>query len=256
MKLAVLNSNGIQTDLQGKKRYYYIVSDDYDFGGNSATDVTDIELMEYFFKLNRFDKIQDFIDTLKNYCDANGFGSLNSKEKEIMSRYFVATKSERDTIKTPAEQEEDAEEFSNYLSRYNNKNYHKVDKLINSDGVSTDLGIVNPTSLIIGGTLEIDSIIEATLTGDVDDWAPTDIGKSSVIKVNSTKKNAAISGITTGDAGRIIIIINYGSKPIKLLENSAFSKSKNRIRYNGTKVINKNSSVTLLHDGSMWQVIN
>lgn len=257
MKLAVLNSNGIQTDLQGKKRYYYIVSDDYDFGGNSATDVTDITLMESFFRLNRFEKMQDFIDTLKSNYDTIGFNSLSSVEKEIMARYFVSSKAERDTIKSEEEQKDDAEEFSYYLSRYNTKDDTKVNKLINSDGLSTNVGIVNPTSLIIGGTLEIDSIVTAsTLSGDVDNWAPTGIGTASVIRVDSTVQNVSISGISGGEAGRVIIIINYGDKPIKLLENSALSDSLNRIRSNGPTVIGRKSSKILLHDGFMWQLMN
>lgn len=125
MKLAVLNINGVQSTLQGKKRYYYIVSDDYDFGSNSATDVSDISLMEIFFKLNRFDAVS-FLDSLKKYYSENDFNSLSNKEKVILSKYFIATKSDRNTVKGEDAQKDDAQELALILG---NNNFSLIDSI-------------------------------------------------------------------------------------------------------------------------------
>ena len=43
MRIAVQNSDGIQDADKGKLRYYYVVVDEYDFSGNTATEVTSME---------------------------------------------------------------------------------------------------------------------------------------------------------------------------------------------------------------------
>ena len=54
MKFAVKNIDGVQNTTEGKSKYYYTVNDDYDFSGNTATDVTDISLFELFFAALNF----------------------------------------------------------------------------------------------------------------------------------------------------------------------------------------------------------
>ena len=66
MKIAVLNSNGIQSTRQGKMQYYYVVDDNYDFSGNAATDVTSVENMSLFSSIFRVD-YEDYRDYLLGF---------------------------------------------------------------------------------------------------------------------------------------------------------------------------------------------
>jgi len=54
-------------------------------------------------------------DEIKIFYEATTFSSLSDIEKEIVSRWMVATKSERDSIKSNKEQKIDASNLSNHL---------------------------------------------------------------------------------------------------------------------------------------------
>jgi len=103
MKIAVLNSNGVQTTRQGQLQFYFIVADDYNFGANAATDVTSVETLLLFLRYNRFD-YKRFRTSLATYVAAVGFANLSAADKLVASAHFVVVKADRDTVNTLAEQ--------------------------------------------------------------------------------------------------------------------------------------------------------
>lgn len=250
MKLAVLNSDGIKTTLEDKKRYYKIVSNDYDFEGNFSTDVTDLKLMEHFYKLNRFNSLEDFIDSLKTKYTSDGFNSLSTDDKELVSRYFVSNKTERDTIKSSDEQLVDAEELSK--ETYNNASI--TSSIIDSDGDITS--VINNTTTPKGinyGKIISTGIINDTLISDVDNWTPNGIDMCNII-LASTNKNIDISGVVGQEQGRKILLVNDSNKKLKLLNNSSLSFSGNRFRIEKDYTLKKYSTITLIYIGDYWRL--
>jgi hypothetical protein len=87
MKISVLNIHGVQTTVQGKTRYYYLVENDYDFTGNSATDVTSYVDLKFMHELLRYSCIQ-YRDSLRyqyEVVDVSNWDSLDDIDKRILA---------------------------------------------------------------------------------------------------------------------------------------------------------------------------
>jgi len=103
MKIAVLNINGIQNTQEGQLVYYFRVEDDYDFTGNSATDVTSFDMVDLFIKTNRISYIE-YRKWLINFNSISTFSNLTQYQKEILSKNFATNKTNRNSVFSESEQ--------------------------------------------------------------------------------------------------------------------------------------------------------
>ncbi len=111
---------GGESDPHYENRQRLAVDDAYDFGGNAATDVSSIENWDSWGATICKDsdgcnlslvEIRDIIDIL---VTAKTFASCTAGEKIVASKWFVVSKTDRDTVHSDAEQAA----FSNYLYCY------------------------------------------------------------------------------------------------------------------------------------------
>lgn len=100
-------------------------------------------------------------------------------------------------------------------------------------------------------------ISPAQLTGDTDDWAPTDLSTAGTIRA-STDASRNLTGLTGGSAGRQIRLINVGGFDL-VLAHDATSTAANRFLCPGSAnlTLHPNDSVLLWYDGtsSRWRAI-
>lgn len=106
MKIAVKNSDGIQSTKGGKLQFYYLVDDAYDFTANQATDITTIDNLFFFFSYLRIDYIR-LRDCLKQYF-IPVWDSLSPADKKTLVRYYIYpttfTQADIDALFTAQEQ--------------------------------------------------------------------------------------------------------------------------------------------------------
>lgn len=105
MKLAVKNIHGVQTNDRDKLKYYYLVDYNYNFSGNSATDVTsigDLGLFKNNLRLNH----PKYIKSLNEYSGDNPFSGLTHSDKVVLARYFIVDKTKRDEVLTQQQQDD------------------------------------------------------------------------------------------------------------------------------------------------------
>jgi len=81
----------------------------------------------------------------------------------------------------------------------------------------------------VTGTIALTGVISPTqIAANTDNYAPTNIGTSSVLRL-STDASRNLTGITTGASGRILLIHNIGSNPL-VLKHDVTSTAANRQR--------------------------
>jgi len=105
MKIAVLDTNGVQITRQGVMEYYYVVGDNYDFGGNSATNVTNIDDLKLFHSLVRLN-YNEYKDSLKTLYGTLTYGNLSTTEQKILCKNFIVDKTKRDVFFNDEEQKD------------------------------------------------------------------------------------------------------------------------------------------------------
>jgi len=123
MKIAVKNSDGVQNTEKGRLRYYYDVEDNYDFSGNSATDVTDVSNLGLFYSVGRYCYVK-YIESLSVYADNTIFSGLTLNDKTILAKNFVVDKDKRDEVLTQQQQDD-----SNYFKLYNFLSHDVMERL-------------------------------------------------------------------------------------------------------------------------------
>lgn len=100
------------------------------------------------------------------------------------------------------------------------------------------------------------------ITANQNDYAPTGNATASVWRISSDADFRAITGISGGTTGRILILLNVGSFAIILSPDSASSTAANRILTglsNSTStLIHANQAAILSYDNtsSRWRVVN
>lgn len=122
----------------------------------------------------------------------------------------------------------------------------------------TDGKISLPQTLDIQEQIIVSGDISpSSITTDENDYAPTSLATSSVLRLSS---NAArtITGLTGGSDGRIIVIYNVGSFPITLSDESASSSAANRFAFSDSITIDTDQSVTIQYDStsSRWRELS
>jgi hypothetical protein len=109
----------------------------------------------------------------------------------------------------------------------------------------------------LGGQNATTGIISpAAISTIQDDYSPTGLENASVLRLTATAVTS-ITGITGGYAGRRLVMINIGTLPITLVNQSISSLSANRF-FTGTSdtTIVGNNSASLIYDGisGFWRV--
>lgn len=96
----------------------------------------------------------------------------------------------------------------------------------------------------------------AQITADQNDYNPAGLATASVLQIY-TDAARNVSGIAGGAEGRCIVIINVGSYPVTLLNESASSSAANRFTLGGNMVIAAKQAAILRYDGTAtrWQAI-
>ena len=101
-------------------------------------------------------------------------------------------------------------------------------------------------------------ISPAELTANTDDWNPTDLNISSVIRV-STDASRDLTGIVPAspDDGRVLIIHNIGAQNLVLKDASGSSTAANRFALSGDITLAGDDAVTLQYDTTTnrWRAI-
>lgn len=118
--------------------------------------------------------------------------------------------------------------------------------------IDQDTGNVTlPRGLALTGV-----VAPAQITADQDDYAPAGLAAASVLQI-STDAPRGISGLAGGSEGCCLIIINVGSQPVTLLNESSLSSASNRFSLNDSLVISAKQAAMLRYDGTAarWQAI-
>ena len=94
------------------------------------------------------------------------------------------------------------------------------------------------------------------ITADQNDYNPAGLASASVLQISADAARS-ISGLAGGAEGRCVTVINVGSKPVTLLNESASSSASNRLTLGGNVTIAAKQAVILRYDGTAarWQAI-
>ncbi|MES2156029.1 MAG: hypothetical protein V4510_12925 [bacterium] len=99
------------------------------------------------------------------------------------------------------------------------------------------------------GPFKISGSINASLSADVDDWAPTGYAAASVIRV-TPNADWQIKGIQGGVAGKILYIVNLGADRVTLKVNAGTSTAAYRISGASDMTMQEGEMMALWYDGT------
>lgn len=93
------------------------------------------------------------------------------------------------------------------------------------------------------------------ITSNQNDYNPTNLSVSSVLRINSDAAGRTLTGLQGGAAGRVMVLQNIGSFPILLAKESASSSAANRFTLSSTLRLDVGQSVILHYDAttSRWR---
>lgn len=108
-----------------------------------------------------------------------------------------------------------------------------------------------PRGLALSGVLA-----PPQLGGNQNDYAPSGLASAAVLQVSSDA-GRSISGLAGGTEGRVIVIVNVGSQPITLLDDSAASAAAHRFALGSPVAVLSRQAVMLRYDGTAqrWQAL-
>ncbi len=160
MRIAVLNSYGSQTDDESKISYYYVVSDDYNFSGNNATDVTTIENLDLMHRIGRLSYC-DYRDSERDYYKitlTENWTAITSNEKVIISRLFIPTIPQIESVI-------DSDVIDSWAESFVNGYFFNLDSSIERSRILLwgDEYIQNKKTDIMNGHLSMTSISATTI---------------------------------------------------------------------------------------------
>jgi hypothetical protein len=120
----------------------------------------------------------------------------------------------------------------------------------NVDQTSGNLAL--PRGLALTGVISPPQI-----TANQNDYAPTGAATASVLQLTSDASRT-ISGLAGGAEGRVVSVVNIGSQPIALTDESTSSSAANRFTLGGTLTIAAKQAAMLRYDGtaSRWRLMS
>jgi hypothetical protein len=141
------------------------------------------------------------------------------------------------------------------------KNFIRVGILF----LATALGAYSQNTL--AGNLTVQQTIKYTgvqtpaqITADVNDYAPTNVGIASALRLSTDQANRTITGLVPGSTpgGRLMWLLNTGSYPIIFANESASSTAANRFALGVNFSLAAGSTLPLWYDvtSSRWRPQN
>ena len=109
-----------------------------------------------------------------------------------------------------------------------------------------------PRGLLLGGVISPPQI-----TANQNDYNPTGVAAAAVLQLSSDASRT-ITGLAGGAEGRVVSLINIGSQPIALADESASSIATNRFTLGGTLTIAAKQAAMLRYDGTAarWRLMS
>jgi len=100
-------------------------------------------------------------------------------------------------------------------------------------------------------------VAPAQITSNQNDYNPAGVAAAAVLQISSDASRS-ISGLANGAEGRVVSVVNIGSQPITLLDESASSSAANRFTLGGNLVLAAKQATILRYDGtaSRWRAIS
>lgn len=113
-------------------------------------------------------------------------------------------------------------------------------------------GDANNANQSFGGSFSLSgTLTPPALSGDVNDYTPSGLTSSTVLRVDGGASSRNITGISSGLDGRLLTIINVGTaNPIIFKNQSASSTAANRLLVGIDITIDPDKSLTLRYDGT------
>ncbi|RJF74368.1 DUF2793 domain-containing protein [Rhodopseudomonas palustris] len=94
------------------------------------------------------------------------------------------------------------------------------------------------------------------IAANQNDYAPTGLASAAVLQLSSDAARS-LSGLAGGSEGRVLVIVNVGSQPITLLDDSATSAAANRFALGAPVPVLPRQAAVLRYDGTAmrWQAL-
>lgn len=103
----------------------------------------------------------------------------------------------------------------------------------------------------VPGRFRISNKISPSISADQNDWSPSSLSTSTVIRVTATGAGRNITGLSAGSDGDVIVIENIGSLFITLKNESSSSSAANRFALGSTDIsLWTGDSVVLEYDST------
>jgi hypothetical protein len=123
------------------------------------------------------------------------------------------------------------------------------------EAITIDQGSGNlalPRGLALSGV-----IAPPQITASQNDYNPTGVASASVMQLSSDALRT-ISGLAGGAEGRVVSIVNVGSQPIALSDESTSSTAANRFTLGGTLTVAGKQAAILRYDGTAarWRLMS
>jgi len=108
-----------------------------------------------------------------------------------------------------------------------------------------------PRGLLLGAVISPPQI-----TANQNDYNPTGLATAAVLQLSSDASRT-ITGLAGGAEGRVVSLINIGSQPIALADESASSVAANRFTLGGTLIVAAKQAAMLRYDGTAarWRLM-
>ena len=157
MKIGVYNIYGVQNTRNSRIEYYSAITNTYNFGANSATNVTSVENLLLFNQIGRINYI-DYRDSLYSLYSASTFTAFTLNEKQILTQNLIPTKTERDSVYSSTEMEQ----FAALAQVKVNQHYQNV----NFDNRGIDINQITSANVVLEAIILSTSISATTFYGD------------------------------------------------------------------------------------------
>lgn len=128
--------------------------------------------------------------------------------------------------------------------------------MIQYDSTTSRWRVIEPTVTNLPQTVAIQGdITPSTLSaGDNNDYNPTDLGISTVLRLTGNANASNITGIAGGADGRILVLQNVGTPRIRLIDQSASSTAANRFAFGINVELDPGQTIVIIYDStqSRW----
>lgn len=127
----------------------------------------------------------------------------------------------------------------------------------NQSGTTRKITLAQMKTTLFGDDVALAGVLSPSqLTGDQNDWNPTNLATASIIRVDSDRL-VTITGLSGGASGRLLWLSNVGNFPVVLAIENAGSSASNRFTGTAGPMLWPNSSLQLWYDGtsSRWRVL-